>query len=60
VALEALIAELPTAQLEEWRGSVAQAASASLRGGLGSGETASIEEGVRAMEAALRRHRLRG
>jgi hypothetical protein len=62
VALEALIAELPRAggTLSELRGSVADAASAALHGELDPGETASIEEGVRAMEAALRRHRLRG
>jgi hypothetical protein len=62
VALEALIAELPGAgaALGQLRGSVAEAAGAALRGELDAGETASIEEGVRAMEAALRRHRLRG
>jgi hypothetical protein len=61
VALEALIAELPgEAALGELRGSVADAASAALRGELDAAETASIEEGVGAMEAALRRHRLRG
>jgi hypothetical protein len=61
VALEALIAELPDAgTLPELRASVAEAASAALRGELGAAETASIEEAVQAMEAALRRHRLRG
>jgi hypothetical protein len=61
VALEALLAELPGAEaLAELRGSVAEAAGAALHGELEAGETASIEEGVRAMEAALRRHRMRG
>jgi hypothetical protein len=61
VALEALIAELPeAAALGELRGAVAEAASAALHGELDAAETASIEEAVRAMEAALRRHRLRG
>jgi hypothetical protein len=60
VALEALIAELPgEGALGEWRGAVAEAANAALRGELDRGLTASIEEAVRAMEAALRRHRLR-
>jgi hypothetical protein len=60
VALEALIAELPASALDDLRASVAEAASAALRGELGAAETASIEEAVQAMEAALRRHRLRG
>jgi hypothetical protein len=62
VALEALVAELPSesAALGELRGSVAEAASAALRGELDAAGTTSIEEAVRAMEAALRRHRLRG
>jgi hypothetical protein len=60
VALEALIAEMPGAALEGFRGSVAEAAGAALRGELEPAETASIEEGVQAMEAALRRHRLKG
>jgi hypothetical protein len=61
VALEALLAELPGAEaLGESRGSVAEAAGAALRGELGAAETTSIEEAVQAMEAALRRHRLRG
>jgi hypothetical protein len=60
VALEALIAELPESALQEWRGSVGEAANTALHGELEAAETASIEEGVRAMEAALRRHRLRG
>ena len=61
VALEALLAELPGAEaLGELRGAVAEAAGAALRGELGEAETTSIEEAVLAMEAALRRHRLRG
>jgi hypothetical protein len=61
VALEALVAELPSAEaLADFRGAVAAAAGAALRGELDAAETASIEEAVQAMEAALRRHRLRG
>jgi hypothetical protein len=61
VALEALIAELPdAATLPELRGAVSAAAGACLRGELDAAETASIAEAVQAMEAALRRHRLRG
>jgi hypothetical protein len=61
VALEALLAELPRAEaLAELRGSVAEAAGAALHGELDAAETASIEEAVQAMEAALRRYRLRG
>jgi hypothetical protein len=61
VALEALVAELPDAgPLPDLRSAVAAAAGAALRGELDAAETASIEEAVRAMEAALRRHRLRG
>jgi hypothetical protein len=61
VALEALIGELPSeTALAELRASVAEAAGAALRGELDAAETASIEEAVQAMEAALRRHRLRG
>ena len=60
VALEALIAELPERALQEWRGPVGEAANTALHGELEVAETASIEEAVQAMEAALRRHRLRG
>jgi hypothetical protein len=61
VALEALVAELPNAgSLPDLRSAVAAAAGAALRGELGEAETTSIEEAVQAMEAALRRHRLRG
>lgn len=60
VALEALLAELPGAEaLAELRGSVAAAAGAALRGELDAAQTTSVEEAVAAMEAALRRHRLR-
>jgi hypothetical protein len=61
VALEALIAELPgEASLGEWRRAIGEAANAALRGELDDARTTSIEEAVSAMEAALRRHRLRG
>jgi hypothetical protein len=61
VALEALIAELPSESgLGELRSSVAEAAGAALRGEIDAAGTTSIEEAVQAMEAALRRHRLRG
>jgi hypothetical protein len=62
VALEALIAELPSEApaLGQLRGSVAEAASAALGGEIDAAGTTSIEEAVQAMEAALRRHRLRG
>ncbi|MGH2714706.1 MAG: hypothetical protein ACRDM7_12625, partial [Thermoleophilaceae bacterium] len=59
--LEALIAELPDGgALHDWRSAIGEAANAALRGELGEGTTTSIEEAVTAMEAALRRHRLRG
>jgi hypothetical protein len=61
VALEALIAELPAeAALGEWRGAIGEAANAALRGELDVDRTTGIEEAVAAMEAACRRHRLRG
>jgi hypothetical protein len=61
VALEALLAELPGAEaLVDLRGAIGEAANACLRRELDAAETASIEEAVQAMEAALRRHRLRG
>jgi hypothetical protein len=60
VALEALIAELPdVASLPDLRSAVAEASSAALRGELEAAQAASIEDAVRAMEAVLRRHRLR-
>jgi hypothetical protein len=59
--LEALLAELPGVEaLADFRSAVAEAAGAALRGELDAAGTASIEEAVQAMEAALRRHRLRG
>jgi hypothetical protein len=61
VALEALIAELPgEATLHEVRQGVGEAANAALRGGLETTAAKRVEEAVAAMEAALRRHRLRG
>jgi hypothetical protein len=62
VALEALIAELPgeAARLGEHRGPIGGAANAALRGALETTAIKGVEEGVAAMEAALRRHRLRG
>ena len=63
VALEALMAELDAeaaAPLHDWRGAIGEAANASLRGELGAKRTTGIEEAVAAMEAALRRHRLKG
>ena len=63
VALEALIAELgaeDAARLGEHRRPTGEAANAALRGALESTATKEVEEAVAAMEAALRRHRLRG
>jgi hypothetical protein len=61
VALEALIAELPErAALHDWRGPVGEAANAALRGELTAAMKEGLEEAVAAMEAELRRHRLRG
>jgi hypothetical protein len=61
VALEAVIAELPgEGALHEWRGPVGEAANAALRRALETTATKGVEEAVAAMEAALRRHRLRG
>lgn len=62
VALEALLAELPEAAgeaLAEWRGPVGDAANAALRGALETTAINGVEDAVAAMEAALRRHRLR-
>jgi hypothetical protein len=62
VALEALLAELPArpaAPLGEWREPVGQAANAALRGALETTAIKGVEEAVTAMEAALRRHRMR-
>jgi hypothetical protein len=63
VALEALIAELGEAEaapLAELRGAVGGAANAALQGELSTTAMKGVEEAVAAMEAALRRHRLRG
>jgi hypothetical protein len=61
VALEALVAELPDgATLREWRGPVGAAANTALRGDLGEDTAANVDKAVAAMEAAVRRHRLRG
>lgn len=61
VALEVLVAELPGASaLGEWREPVAQAANAALHGGLETAAVKGVEDAVAAMEARLRRHRLRG
>jgi hypothetical protein len=56
VALEALLAELPGAALSEWREPMSEAANAAIKG---EPERAGLEQAVQAMEAALRRHRLR-
>lgn len=55
VALEALLAELPGAQLSEWREPVSEAANAAIRG---EARSEDLERAVEAMEGALRRHRL--
>lgn len=56
VALEALLAELPGASgVSEWRTVVSEASTAAMKGEPGGG---ALEEAVRAMEGALRRHRL--
>jgi hypothetical protein len=62
VALEALIAELPGGgeALGEHRGAVGEAANGALHGELSTTAIKGVEEAVAAMEAALRRHRLRG
>jgi hypothetical protein len=62
VALEAAIAELEAsaAALDEHRAVVGEAANAALHGELPDATTAGLAEAVAAMEAALRRHRLRG
>ncbi|MGH2781506.1 MAG: hypothetical protein ACRDLA_08890, partial [Thermoleophilaceae bacterium] len=60
VALEALIAELPGAgRLHEWRGPVGDLANTALRSEPAEAQAAELEEAVRAMEAAVRRHRHR-
>ncbi|HKF80774.1 MAG TPA: hypothetical protein VKB17_08110 [Thermoleophilaceae bacterium] len=58
VALEALLAELPAADLGGDRGPVGAAANAALRGNLSNESAAGIAEAVERMEAALKRRRL--
>lgn len=57
VALEALMAELPDADLARWREPVDEAANTALRG---EPDPEGLQQAVEAMEALLRRHRLRG
>ena len=57
VALEALLAELPGAELSEWREPVSEAANAAIKG---EPRREELERAVQAMEGALRRHRLGG
>ena len=57
VALEALVAELPGAELSEWREAVSEAANAAIKG---EPRREELERAVQAMEGALRRHRLGG
>jgi hypothetical protein len=59
VALEALLAELPGGAAAEWRAGVGALANAALGGPLGESQEQELAEAVSAMEAALRRHRLR-
>jgi hypothetical protein len=55
VALEALLAELPKAELSEWRGPVSDAANEAMKG---EPRGDALGQAVEAMEAVLRRHRL--
>jgi hypothetical protein len=57
VALEALIAELPRSELSRWRAPVGEAANQALHG---EPQGEGLKQAVEAMEAVLRRHRLRG
>ena len=57
MALEALLAELPGADLSAWREPVSEAANAAIKG---EPRREELERAVRAMEGALRRHRLGG
>ena len=57
VALEALLAELPGADLARWREPVGEAANTAL---WGEPDREGVQQAIEAMEAALRRHRLRG
>jgi hypothetical protein len=58
VALEALLAEMPSADLAGDRGPIGDAANAALRGGLSEAQTTALEVAVAHMETALRRRRL--
>jgi hypothetical protein len=58
VALEALLAELPGADLADERGPVGEAANAALRGDLPGEVESALEAAVERMEAALKRRRL--
>jgi hypothetical protein len=58
VALEALLAELPGADLSGERAPVGEAANAALRGELSNEALAALEVAVERMEAALKRRRL--
>ncbi|HEX2234554.1 MAG TPA: hypothetical protein VHG69_14445 [Thermoleophilaceae bacterium] len=61
VALEALLAELPSAEgLADRRGPVGDAANAALRGELGRELADALTDAVEAMEQALKRRRLSG
>jgi hypothetical protein len=64
VAIEALLALLTdaedTARVEPHRDAVAAAANEALRGTIGGGSAAALEEAVAAMEQALKRRRLGG
>jgi hypothetical protein len=57
VALEALMAELPGTDLARWREPVGAAANTALRG---DPDRDGLRQAVEAMEAVVRRHRLRG
>jgi hypothetical protein len=58
VALEALLAELPSADLAGDRKAIGDAANAALRGGLSRAQAAGLEQAVEHMEIALKRRRL--
>jgi hypothetical protein len=59
VALEAMIAELPGSNLGGWRAPIGETADEALHGEP-RGRERELEQAVEAMEAVLRRHRLRG
>jgi hypothetical protein len=60
VALEALAAERPAADLAEHRNAVGAAANAALAGELDASSHEALTTAIEAMEAELRRHRLGG